>query len=67
MISVAERLPEPATDVLVFGLEHNGHRFTVAGMFWATEGGGLIWASQETEESTRFDVTHWLPLPEPPK
>ena len=66
-ISVDERMPELATDVLVFGREFNGPRFTVAGRFLGGPESIIpFWASQETEESTRFDVTHWMPLPAPP-
>lgn len=60
-IPVGERLPEIATDVLVYGLNHGSASYTVAGLFSGS------WASQETEETTRFEPTHWMPLPSVPK
>ena len=60
-IPVSERLPESATDVLVYGVNHGSASYTVAGLFSGE------WASQETEETTRFEPTHWMPLPAAPK
>ncbi len=73
-ISVDERLPNASTDVLVWN-SHGWSKSSVitAGLF---EGYGDIqigkskdlgWASWETEEEVRGKVTHWQPLPEPPK
>ena len=59
-IPVSERLPEPWTDVLAYGVNHRSHSYVVAGVFSGT------WASQETEEATRFEPTHWMPLPAAP-
>lgn len=59
-IPVSERLPESAIDVLVYGINHGSSSYTVAGIFSG------IWASQETEEETRFEPTHWMPLPAAP-
>ena len=59
-IAVSERLPEPGTDVLAYGVNHRSHSYVVAGVFSGT------WASQETEEATRFEPTHWMPLPAVP-
>ena len=60
-IPVSERLPEIATDVLVYGVNHGSASYTVAGLFSGS------WASQETEETTRFEPTHWMPLPAVPE
>ena len=60
-IPVSEGLPESATDVLVYGINHGSRSYTVAGLFSGS------WASQETEETTRFEPTHWTPLPSAPK
>ena len=57
-ISVNERLPEVGRDVLVY--VGNG----VCKVCWMEDRG-------DWHTSTRFfgkeDVTHWMPLPEPPK
>ena len=60
-IPVSERLPEIATDVLVYGVNHGSASYTVAGLFSGS------WESQETEETTRFEPTHWMPLPKCPE
>lgn len=60
-ISVKDRLPEKETDVFVAGLHCNSWIYSVAGLF------GDEFLSMETEDEMRFTVTHWMPLPEPPK
>lgn len=61
-ISVKDRLPEPAENVLIFTDYHGGcvdiGRYVLQGNlpFWA-RGGTMI----------KDNVTHWMPLPEPPK
>lgn len=60
-ISVDERMPEPDIDVLVFVRRGIMVGQTVAGVF------NDEWASFETEEPTKFEVTHWQPLPEWPQ
>ena len=60
-VPVSEGLPESATDVLVYGINHGSRSYTVAGIFSGE------WASQETEEPTRFEPTHWMPLPKCPE
>jgi hypothetical protein len=54
-------MPEPDVDVLVFVRRGIMVGQTVAGVFNGE------WASFETEEPTKFDVTHWQPLPEWPQ
>ena len=60
-VSVTERLPEKGEDVLVFNIREN----------WT----GFAWLRpDETWTALGFDfpfdlgeVTHWMPLPQPPK
>lgn len=59
-VAVSERLPESGLDVLVVGVKHGAVYHTVAGLFHDK------WASQETEEATRFEPTHWQPIPAAP-
>ena len=59
-VAVSERLPESGIDVFVVGVKHGAVYHTVAGLFHDK------WASQETEEATRFEPTHWQPLPTAP-
>lgn len=59
-ISVEDELPECNTDILVFAREgknwwHRVAYLDTAGR-WARNGGGTV-----------RGVTHWMPLPEPPK
>lgn len=73
-ISVEERLPSADIDVVVINfIPFKGTCVITAGLF---EGFGDLcvngksdygWASWETEDSVRGSVTHWMPLPEPPK
>lgn len=57
-ISVKERLPEEGEDVLAYLGEG------IFGICWLLKDG--YW---ETRDSFLYpdDVTHWMPLPEPPK
>lgn len=57
-VAVTDRLPEPETDVLVRCLRRDDFQhFTVAGLFQGE------WMSMETEDGTKGEVTHWMPLP----
>lgn len=59
-ISVKDRMPEDdATDYLVYG--RNGYGIVVAIYYGDGE-----WLTDDLTNITRF-VTHWMPLPEPPK
>ena len=67
-ISVEERLPEKGDLVLVIA---NGkprdnitlHNATLIVSFWADEG----WIADGFEGWDKLVVSHWMPLPEPPK
>lgn len=59
-ISVEERLPESLQRVLV--IDTKGDMFTSVYISFAT--GKNAWS---TQNSYLGDVTHWMPLPEPPK
>lgn len=64
-ISVEERLPETETWVLCWYVDIDGDK-------WHTVGKLLkdgIWVVDiyETDEPEYYTVTHWMPLPEPPK
>lgn len=63
-ISVEERLPEPDTPVLVCVPDYSDtHRVLIARYDdlwgWIGQWDGAI--------SMRTQITHWMPLPEPPK
>lgn len=61
-ISVEERLPEDFQKVLVFWWEHSEPMIDTA--FWQKDAkhfDGQHWVRMEDK------VTHWRPLPEPPK
>lgn len=67
-ISVEERLP-PVAGVYGSGYEYSedlivydGLRRRVAYYYHTTE----LWVDSRYEDDT-FEVTHWMPLPEPPK
>lgn len=60
-ISVKERLPEIGVSVLAldrFGNIHNRYMYRCGD-------GGAAWTAEHLV--SREDVTHWMPLPEPPK
>lgn len=60
-VSVKDRMPPEETDVLVFCQKDPMIGYTVAGFFYGA------WKSFETEDDTWGVVTHWMPLPDPPK
>lgn len=63
-ISVEDRLPEDAQNYIICVLEGDGTKHVTTGTYdwrykmWSDEVGG-IWEPQR--------VTHWMPLPEPPR
>lgn len=67
-ISVEERLPEISDVVLVIasGKPRENielHDAFLIASFWGDEG----WIADGYEEWDAVNVTHWMPLPEPPK
>ena len=58
-IPVTERLPEEYTTVLVCGEDG-----VEPGRFYGKSG---FWTYDQYEQDPIFAVTHWMPLPEPPK
>ena len=68
-ISVEERLPEVNTGVLVAVRHMQTGQFSVR-YDWrikTTERGWWWKKTSESNISDLLDVTHWMPLPEPPK
>lgn len=61
-ISVKERLPDIDAEVLIVTGEglYDVAQYSGADRFWTLERNPLAWV-------TVADVTHWMPLPEPPK
>ena len=59
-ISVDERLPEHSQKVLVCDDRQN----MVTAMYVTFDNGGFDWC---TSVRLVYEVTHWMPLPEPPK
>ena len=67
-ISVDERLPEVSDVVLVIAngkpREHiTLHNALLIASYWGEEG----WIADGFESWDKLAVTHWMPLPEPPK
>jgi hypothetical protein len=72
-IPVEERLPEIGAEVLVYcGDEHWSCPVAVAyrherrGDGWS-DAAGYGWSDAEEGTSLNGRITHWMPLPEPPK
>lgn len=62
-ISVKDRLPDEGKLVLTFNAEQKGYDDYCLDyvILINTEPTGYIWACD-----LNYDVTHWMPLPEPP-
>ena len=61
-ISVEERLPEDQKNILTV----NGHREIRVMALWHKHGDSWTWILNERFRHFN-DITHWMPLPEPPK
>lgn len=61
-ISVEERLPDIDTEVLIYTNEglYNAAQYSGGERFWTLERNPDCWV-------TALGVTHWMPMPEPPK
>lgn len=58
-ISVTERLPESGKESVLIAL-----RWGEVDIGWCEDG---RWRSEFVNEYEDWEVTHWMPLPEPPK
>ena len=66
-ISVQDRLPEPNCVVLAYGEGEIGLA-AIQKLQSAFAGGDTIWIDVcGAWGDLRQDITHWMPLPEPPK
>lgn len=61
-IPVEERLPEGDEDVLVYIHNYQDETFVDVGYYKSSSKKWACYASTE-----RDDITHWMPLPEPPE
>lgn len=68
-ISVKERLPELEKEVLICDLndERDEGLYMDVWSLEDDEDGGVVWADKNGAWYSLDDVTHWMPLPEPPK
>ncbi len=63
-ISVEDRLPpDKGKSILVA----NGHGYVRILAFWNKDDAGWKWIDQNGHFKHFNDITHWMPLPEPPK
>lgn len=66
-ISVDDRLPDDEHETLLVVLQsiveeaHSGEQFVDTDAFYTSDGFFQFW-----NESEEYEVTHWMPLPEPP-
>jgi hypothetical protein len=73
-ISVADRLPEPGTECLVFGPHWFSEEPCIRMDCWDEQHEAPVGFSSQTVpiglgwcDSSFEEVTHWMPLPTPPK
>ena len=62
-ISVKDRLPPRYKKILVV----NGHGYVAISAFVKEFDGKWTWLSVSGKYNHINDITHWMPLPEPPK
>lgn len=65
-ISVKDRLPEDFKYVLVYGKQFQPDRGITSGHFSQKWGWYTDCDDQETGERYYDEITHWMPLPNPP-
>lgn len=63
-IRCAERMPDAGVEVLVYVVRHNARFIDVASRE-ARPGGSFLWIIPDNDFELD-EVTHWMPLPEPP-
>lgn len=63
-ISVEDRLPEFHEPLLFFADDKNG---AMLGMFYRNSHKFISYGRYTESTYYKADVTHWMPLPEPPK
>lgn len=68
-ISVKDRLPEDDVDVIVYAVSNNGGYTMLVTFHTHTLYGFNIdgWASPWQYFTRNYTITHWMPMPEPPK
>ena len=64
-ISSIEELPENGETCLIYIISYNEPVIEVARMI-DDSGNGIIWFYPENNGYTKSEVTHWMPLPNPP-
>ena len=62
-ISVKDRLPEDCKKILVV----NGRGYISISSLWRKDGSKWTWVDSAGHFNHVNDITHWMPLPEPPK
>ena len=63
-INVKNELPENSEHVLAYAIKNENMPYLDANIFEASHCDG-VWT--ECVDACLIDVTHWMPLPEPPK
>ena len=69
-ISVEERLPESESWVVVWYRDKDGDYFPTIGQYGEGAFGRMRWMTEAEGNDMAFPpekITHWMPLPEPPK
>ena len=72
-IPVSERLPDHSNDVLIYGIsDENGEPLILISTYCEKTFGGQFlgskgWAEPFPYFSHDYTITHWMPLPQPPK
>lgn len=66
-ISVKDRLPEKETDVLALRQDRKCFVGYICEPSWNGKINWVIWTAMKSTRNVSRKVTHWMPLPEPPK
>ena len=69
-ISVDDRLPEENQEIVMFGRSYSMENYVSTGEFGGVHSNGPCWLEYPGDADgcldIMSDVTHWMPLPEPP-